>query len=204
MAGKPRIGVLALQGAVAEHLQAFEQAGALAVEVRTVEDLAGVDAVVLPGGESTTIGKLLDRFGLLTALKERASSGMPIWGTCAGMILLARTITNGLPGQHSLGLIDLSVERNAFGRQVDSFEGGLDVPALGPEPFPAVFIRAPLGNEAGEGVEVLARHQGRIAAARQGNLLVTAFHPELTGDSRFHRFFAQMTADALAAGDRAA
>jgi len=190
---KTRAGVLALQGAVEEHREALASCGAEPVEVRTPEDLAECDCLIIPGGESTTIGKLLDRFELLEPIRARASQGMPVWGTCAGLILLARDVTAGLPGQPLLGLLDAQVERNAFGRQVDSFEADLDVPALGPEPFPAVFIRAPLPRRLGEGVEVLARHAGQPVAVRQGSLLGTSFHPELTGDHRFHRYFLSLT-----------
>ncbi|MGE0490301.1 MAG: pyridoxal 5'-phosphate synthase glutaminase subunit PdxT [Vulcanimicrobiota bacterium] len=191
-----RVGVMALQGAVIEHLQTLKACRVEAMEVRTPEHLAQVDGLILPGGESTTIGKLLARFGLLKAIKERAEQGMPLWGTCAGMILLAKQITNGLPDQHSLALMDLEVERNAFGRQVDSFEAGVEVAGLGGKPFPAVFIRAPLAHNPGSGVEVLGRVGERIVAARQGNLLATSFHPELSGDLRFHRYFIEMIKNA--------
>ncbi len=184
-----KAGILALQGAVEEHRAALALCGAEPVEVRTPEDLAKVDCLIIPGGESTTIGKLLDRFELLEPIRARAGAGMPVWGTCAGLILLAREVTAGLPGQPLLGLLDAEVERNAFGRQVDSFEADLEVPALGDDPFHAVFIRAPLPRRLGPGVEVLARHAGEPVAVRQGKLLGTSFHPELTGDSRFHRYF---------------
>jgi len=183
-----RVGVLALQGAFIEHEKMLQQLGVQAVEVRLPEHLDGLDALIIPGGESTTIGKLAVSFGLLEPLREFAQH-KPVWGTCAGMILLARDIGRDQP---LLGLMDITVSRNAFGRQVDSFETDLHVPALGPEPFHAVFIRAPLVTRVGEGVEVLARlEDGGIVAARQGHWLATAFHPELTGDSRFHRYFLQ-------------
>ncbi len=183
-----RVGVLALQGAFLEHVQMLARLGADVCEVRLPADLAQVDALVIPGGESTTIGKLMVRFGLDTPIRERAWKGMPVWGTCAGMILLAKDI-GGLQ-QPLLGLMDVAVERNAFGRQVDSFEAALDVPALGAAPFPAVFIRAPLIRSVGDGVDVVGRlEDGRIVAAREGNLLATSFHPELTGDDRLHRYF---------------
>jgi len=183
-----RVGVLALQGAFIEHEKMLQQVGARAVEVRLPRHLDGLDALIIPGGESTTIGKLAVDFGLLEPLREFARH-KPVWGTCAGMILLARDIGRDQP---LLGLMDITVSRNAFGRQVDSFETDLHVPALGPEPFHAVFIRAPLVTRVGEGVEVLARlEDGGIVAARQGHWLATAFHPELTGDSRFHRYFLQ-------------
>ncbi|GAB4418683.1 MAG: pyridoxal 5'-phosphate synthase subunit PdxT [Anaerolineae bacterium] len=183
-----RVGVLALQGAFIEHEKMLQQVGAQAIEVRLPWHLDGLDALIIPGGESTTIGKLAVDFGLLEPLREFARH-KPVWGTCAGMILLARDIGRDQP---LLGLMDITVSRNAFGRQVDSFETDLHVPALGPEPFHAVFIRAPLVTRVGEGVEVLARlEDGGIVAARQGHWLATAFHPELTGDSRFHRYFLQ-------------
>ncbi len=189
-----RVGVLALQGAFIEHEKMLQQVGAQAVEVRLPRHLDGLDALIIPGGESTTIGKLAVDFGLLEPLREFAQY-KPVWGTCAGMILLARDIGRDQP---LLGLMDITVNRNAFGRQVDSFETDLQVPALGPEPFHAVFIRAPLVTRVGDGVEVLARlEDGGIVAARQGHWLATAFHPELTGDSRFHRYFLQEVGNLL-------
>jgi 5'-phosphate synthase pdxT subunit len=184
-----RIGVLALQGAFIEHEKMLTQLGAQPVEVRLPEQLDGLDGLIIPGGESTTIGKLANDFHLMEPLR-RFASARPTWGTCAGLIFLARDVGVAQP---LLGLMDLNVERNAFGRQVDSFEADLEVPALGETPFPAVFIRAPLIEGVGPGVEVLARlPDGRTVAARQGHLLVTAFHPELTGDDRFHRLFLEM------------
>jgi 5'-phosphate synthase pdxT subunit len=181
-----KIGVLALQGAFVEHEKMLNQLGAEPVEVRLPEHLDGLDGLIIPGGESTTIGKLATDFHLMEPLR-RFSAARPVWGTCAGLIFLARDV--GL-AQPLLGLIDVTVERNAFGRQVDSFEADLEVPVLGEPPFPAVFIRAPLIEDVGPGVEVLARlPDGRTVAARQGHLLVTSFHPELTGDDRFHRLF---------------
>lgn len=191
-AARPRLGVLALQGAVAEHVQALRDLDVDVVEVRTAEQLESVDGLILPGGESTTIGKLLVRFGMREPLRRRVAEGMALWGTCAGMILMARDVDRALPGQPLLELMDLCVERNAFGRQVDSFEADLDVPALGERPFPAVFIRAPRATGAGEGVEVLARVGDSIVAARQGRLLATSFHPELSGDRRFHEYFVRL------------
>lgn len=189
------VGVLALQGAFIEHTQALARLGVATREVRLPEHLDGVDGLIIPGGESTVIGKLMVRFGLDGAIRERAGAGMPVWGTCAGMILLAREI-GGLP-QPLLGLMDIAVERNAFGRQVNSFESALAIPALGAEPFPAIFIRAPLIRTTGESVDVLARlDDGRAVAAREGNLFATAFHPELTADDRLHRYFATMVNDA--------
>jgi 5'-phosphate synthase pdxT subunit len=188
-----KIGVLALQGDFIEHEQILERLGAQAVEVRLPEHLEGLDGLIVPGGESTTIGKVARRWGLLEPLAAFARSGRPLWGTCAGMILMAKEVTDGTPDQPTLELMDVSARRNAFGRQVDSFEADLDVPVLGERPFHAVFIRAPWIERVGEGVEVLARlEDGAIVAARQGNLLATAFHPELTDDDRFHRYFLRL------------
>jgi 5'-phosphate synthase pdxT subunit len=182
--------VLALQGDVAEHAAALRRAGAAPVEVRLPEQLRGLDGLIIPGGESTAVGKLLVEWGLLEPLRERIAGGLPVWGTCAGAILLATDVRDALPGQPLLRVLDVAVRRNAFGRQAQSFETTLDVPLLGREPFPAVFIRAPRIEAVGEGVEVLARlPEGTVVAARQGPLLATAFHPELTGDDRFHRLF---------------
>jgi len=189
-----RIGVLALQGDFREHAQVLRRLGAETVEVRLPDHVKGIDGLVIPGGESTTIGLLLDRYALRQPIVEMASRGMPIWGTCAGMIMLSRDAgdTRVCP----LGLMDIHVVRNAFGRQVDSFEADLSVPILGERAFRAVFIRAPIADGVGPGVEVLARMpDGRIAAARQGRLLATAFHPELTNDPRFHRLFISMCED---------
>jgi pyridoxal 5'-phosphate synthase pdxT subunit len=191
--GGPRVGVLALQGDVAEHAAALRRVGATAVEVRRPAQLVGLRGLVIPGGESTTIGKLLAEWGLLHPLRERIAGGLPVWGTCAGAILLAKEVRDALPGQPLLGVMDLDVRRNAFGRQAQSFETALDVPRLGGAPFPAIFIRAPLIEAVGTEVEVLARlPQGTIVAARQGRLLATAFHPELSADDRFHRLFADL------------
>jgi 5'-phosphate synthase pdxT subunit len=182
------IGVLALQGAFAEHGAALRRLGARAREVRLPADLEGLDGLIIPGGESTTIGKLLVDFGLLEPLRRLVDGGLPIYGTCAGTILLARDI-GGLD-QPLLATMDLRVERNAFGRQLQSFETDLEVPPLGEEPFRAIFIRAPAIRAVGAGVEPLATlDDGTIVAARQGRLLVSCFHPELSGDDRFHRYF---------------
>jgi 5'-phosphate synthase pdxT subunit len=184
-----KIGILALQGAFIEHEDMLRPLGVETVEVRLPQHLQGLDGLIIPGGESTTIGKLAHDFDLLEPLR-RFATARPTWGTCAGLIFLAREVGHAQP---LLGLMDVVVERNAFGRQVDSFETGLAVPALGQRPFPAVFIRAPLIAKVGAGVEVLARlDDGRIVAARQGHWLVTAFHPELTDDDRFHRLFVDM------------
>ena len=185
---RPRVGVLAIQGAFDEHEAALAAVGADPVQVRRPEQLEGLDGLVLPGGESTTVGLVAERTGLLAAHRRAiVEEGLPVFGTCAGLIMLARETTGG--AQPLIGGIDLVVRRNAFGRQAASFEAELEVPALGPEPVPAVFIRAPWIERAGAGVEVLASHRGHPVAARQGDLLVTAFHPELTGDRRFHAMF---------------
>lgn len=185
-----RIGVLALQGAFIEHEKMLRRLGVDAIEVRLPEELAGLDGLIIPGGESTTIGKLAVKWRLLEPIRALAEAGRPVWGACAGMILMAQEVTDGVPAQPLLGLMDIAVARNAFGRQVDSFEADLEVPALGKPPFHAVFIRAPLIERVGTEVEVLARlEDGAVVAARQGNLLATAFHPELTEDDRFHRYF---------------
>ena len=182
-----RAGVLGLQGDFREHLDTFQRLGTDAVDVRRPEQLDDVDALVIPGGESTTIGKLALLYGFLPKLTQRVADGMSVWGTCAGAIFIARDV----PGHpHPLAeLMDITVRRNAFGRQLDSFEADLEVPVLGAVPFHAVFIRAPLIESVGTGVEVLSTlENGTIVAARQGNLLATSFHPELTHDGRFHEY----------------
>ncbi|THJ76249.1 pyridoxal 5'-phosphate synthase glutaminase subunit PdxT [Candidatus Frankia alpina] len=185
----PRIGILALQGDVREHARALSDVGARAVEVRRAAELAAVDGLVLPGGESTTIGRLLRVFELLEPLRAAVVAGLPVFGSCAGMILLARDVVDGRPDQPLIGGLDMVVRRNAFGRQVDSFEVDLDVDGVEGPPVHAVFIRAPWVEKAGDAVEVLARVAEAPVAVRQGPLLATAFHPELTGDSRMHRLF---------------
>jgi 5'-phosphate synthase pdxT subunit len=181
-----RIGVLAVQGAVREHLEAIREIGAEPVTVRLPHDLEGLDALILPGGESTTMRRFIERYGLREPILAMAGRGAPMLGTCAGMILLAGRLTDG--DEPVLGLLDVAVERNAYGRQLDSYEADVDLPAIGAEPLHGVFIRAPVVVEAGPGVEVLARDAGgRIIAVRQGKVLATAFHPELTGDRRLHR-----------------
>jgi len=192
---KPRIAVLALQGDFARHIEVLRSLGADAYPARLPRDLDAADGIVLPGGESTTIGKLMARCGLDEALCSTAQAGTPIYGTCAGLILLARQIVPGTGergGQATLGLLDIVVARNAFGRQQDSFEAGLDVPVLGDEPVRAIFIRAPYVTETGPNVTALATHEGKIVFVRQGNILGSAFHPELTSDSRVHQFFLSM------------
>jgi 5'-phosphate synthase pdxT subunit len=184
-----KVGVLALQGDVRQHVAALGELGAHPVEVRHPEDLAGIDAIVLPGGESTTMSLLLDSADLRAPLADALDAGLPAFGTCAGMILLARDVLDGRPGQHFFGVIDLSVRRNGFGRQVDSFETDIAVPAVGAQPVHGVFIRAPIVERAGAGVEVLARVDDRPVACREGPVLVTSFHPELSGDLRLHDLF---------------
>jgi pyridoxal 5'-phosphate synthase pdxT subunit len=186
-----KIGVLALQGAFREHIVSIEALGVSATAVRLPDQLAGCAGLIIPGGESTAIGKLMDTYGFHEEISRRHLEGMAVWGTCAGAILLARTVLDAMPDQHSLGLIDITIRRNAYGRQVDSFEADLDVNGID-EPFPGVFIRAPWIEGVGEGVEVLARHAGRIVAARHRDVLATSFHPELTGDPRFHRLFVDL------------
>jgi 5'-phosphate synthase pdxT subunit len=192
----PRIGVFALQGDVREHLRVLTELGADAFPVRRPRELAECDGLVLPGGESTTMAKLARTFDLLEPLRQRIKDGLPVFGTCAGMIMLADRIEDGAPGQETIGGLDATVRRNAFGRQVDSFEGDLAFAGLDSDVH-AVFIRAPWVESAGEGVEVLARVEhgpaaGRIVAVRQGPLMATAFHPEVGGDSRVHAQFVEL------------
>jgi 5'-phosphate synthase pdxT subunit len=184
----PVIGVLALQGDVREHVAALTACGARAVPVRRAAELDAVDAMVLPGGESTTMSRLLVTFELLAPLRARIAAGMPTYGSCAGMILLAREVRDGRPDQQQLGGLDVVVRRNAFGRQVDSFETDLRVDGLRGGPVRAVFIRAPWVEETGEGVEVLAEIEGHPIAVRQDNVLAVAFHPEIAGESRIHEW----------------
>lgn len=185
-----RVGVLALQGDVAEHALALRGAGAEGVPVKTLLDLESVEGLIVPGGESTTVMKLLERFGLREPISRRASTGMPLWGTCMGMIVMAREVVG--TEQPTLGLLDVAVRRNAFGRQSDSDEVPLEVPALGAARFPAIFIRAPWIEHAGRAVDVLARREGHGVMVRQGNLLGTSFHPELSDDLRVHHYFIDM------------
>jgi len=188
MNNKKRIGVLALQGAFAEHIASLEKLKVEALAIRSAQDLSSLDGLIIPGGESTTIGRLMVPYGFIEELRELSHNGFPIFGTCAGMILLAKTVL-GLDVE-TIGAMDIKVRRNAFGRQVDSFEASLSVSALGEAPFPAVFIRAPIIIQAETGVEILAcLPDGTPVAARQRNLLVSAFHPELTSDLRFHAYF---------------
>jgi pyridoxal 5'-phosphate synthase pdxT subunit len=189
-----KIGVLAVQGAFVEHVRTFSAIGVETVEVRQPEDLDGVAGLVLPGGESTAQRRLIERWGLHEPIARLAESGAPLFGTCAGMILLSREIGGG--EEPVFPLLDVTVERNAFGRQLDSFETEIDVPMLGSQPVHGVFIRAPVIERAGPGVDVLARlEDGRIVAVRQRNVIATAFHPELAGETRFHRLVATMAAE---------
>jgi 5'-phosphate synthase pdxT subunit len=191
-----KIGVLASQGAFAEHILSLNKLDTEAVPVRLPGELKGVDGLIIPGGESTTISRLLSAYDLMNAIASMVRGGMPLFGTCAGMILIAKHISgNGVP---SLGLMDIRVKRNAFGRQVDSFETELAIPVLGKTPFPAIFIRAPVIEHCDDSVEVLARlDDDTVVAARQDKLLVTAFHPELTNDLRFHKYFLDIVSGKL-------
>jgi len=182
------IGVLALQGAFREHVLSFEALGVDTVAVRLPDQLDECDGLVIPGGESTAIGKLMTSYGFYEPIRQRHAEGMAVWGTCAGAILVAQRVADALPDQRTLDLMDVTVRRNAYGRQIDSFEVDLDFAHIG-ELFRGVFIRAPWIEEVGDGVEVLAEHDGRIVAARHERRLATTFHPELTGDPRIHRFF---------------
>jgi pyridoxal 5'-phosphate synthase pdxT subunit len=206
-----RIGVLAVQGDVREHLNALSSLGAQVVGIRRPRELDDVDALVIPGGESTTMDKMVRAFDLQQPLRTRIAGGMPVYGSCAGMIMLADRIAGARPDQETLGGLDITVRRNAFGRQVDSFEGDLHMPVIAgvttappghPSTFRAIFIRAPWVEEVGAGVEVLATVEtgpaaGKIVAIRQGNLLATSFHPEVTGDHRIHEYFTQLVRAAL-------
>ncbi len=186
------VGVLALQGDFREHIEMLRSLGADALEVRLPDDLQQVEGLIIPGGESTTIGLIATEYGLMDAIRQRVAGGMPVWGTCAGMIFLARTITHSRRGgQPLLGVMNITVQRNAFGRQVDSFEADVPIAGVDGEPFHCVFIRAPLIESVGAEVTVLGKlaDTGEVVAAQQGRLLATSFHPELTGDTRVHRYF---------------
>lgn len=189
------IGILALQGGVAEHERTLDRLGVQHRLVRRPNQLSGIDGLILPGGESTTMSKLMELGGLLTPLREALAGGLPAYGTCAGMILLAHTVLDTRPDAHSLGALDIAVRRNAFGRQVDSFEADLDFTGIHGT-VPAVFIRAPWVESVGEGVEILARAGDAIVGVRQGNVMATSFHPEVTGDDRVHELFLRMVAAA--------
>jgi 5'-phosphate synthase pdxT subunit len=195
--GQPAVGVLALQGDVIEHLRALRGVGAAPSTVRRPEELDRVDGLIIPGGESTTIWKLIDVFGLAEQLRKLISGGLPVFGSCAGLIMLADRLPDPASGQQTLGGIDMTVRRNAFGRQVDSFERELSIAGLAGPPYRAVFIRAPWVEDVGADVEVLARDPGtsKIVAVRQGRALATSFHPELTPDWRIHEMFVDMVRD---------
>lgn len=203
MSRKPVIGVLALQGDVREHLATLPDLGVEAVPVRRPEELAAVDALVVPGGESTTMAKLAARFGLLEPLRAAVTAGLPVYGSCAGMVMLADRLLDAPADQATVGGLDVTVRRNAFGRQADSFESQVEIEGLAGGPVHAVFIRAPWVEEAAEGVQVLGQvvggpADGRIVAVRQGNLVATSFHPELTGDRRVHALFVEIVRRHLA------
>jgi pyridoxal 5'-phosphate synthase pdxT subunit len=190
VAGKPPIGVLALQGDFREHIAVLESLGAKAVPVRRPEELERVAGLVIPGGESSVMDKLSRLFGLAEPLKVSIASGLPVYGTCAGLIMIADTLIDSIAGQQSVGGLHVAVRRNAFGSQLDSFETDLDIPVLGVQPVHAVFIRAPIVETMGHGVTALAAlDDGRVVAVEQSNLLGTSFHPEMTGDTRFHEYF---------------
>jgi len=190
VAGKPRVGVLALQGDFREHLALLNDLGADAVPVKRPEELASVAGLVIPGGESSVMDKLSRMFGLAEPLRAAVASGLPVYGTCAGLIMLSNTVLDSISGQESIGGLDIVVRRNAFGSQLDSFETDLDIPVLGETPMHAVFIRAPVVESVALGVTVLAAlGDGRVVAVEQGSLLGTSFHPEMTGDTRFHEYF---------------
>ncbi|GAA3208967.1 pyridoxal 5'-phosphate synthase glutaminase subunit PdxT [Microbacterium terregens] len=190
MSERPRVGVLALQGDVREHARVLSDLGADVILVRRPAELAGVQGLVLPGGESSVIDKLSRAFGMQQPIRDAIAAGMPMYGTCAGLILLADRITDGIAGQETFGGLDVTVQRNAFGGQVESFETDLDVPLLEGPPVHAVFIRAPLVIDVGPGVETIASlDDGRVVAVRSGALLGTSFHPEVTGEHRFHHLF---------------
>ncbi|HEX4018170.1 MAG TPA: pyridoxal 5'-phosphate synthase glutaminase subunit PdxT [Frankiaceae bacterium] len=189
---RPTVGVLALQGDVREHLAALQSAGANGLAVRRASELAALDGIVIPGGESTTIGRLLEVFGVLEPLREAVAAGLPTFGSCAGMILLATQILDGRDDQPLLAGLDITVRRNAFGRQIDSFETEVEVDGVAGGPVHAVFIRAPVVERTGEHVQVLAEVAGRSVAVRDDRRLATAFHPELSGDARMHALFVKM------------
>ncbi|HEX6857139.1 MAG TPA: pyridoxal 5'-phosphate synthase glutaminase subunit PdxT [Streptosporangiaceae bacterium] len=194
MVMSPVIGVLALQGDVAEHRRAVTGTGATAVAVRRPAELDAVDGLIIPGGESTTMWKLADVFELMEPLRKQIAGGLPVFGSCAGMIMLATNLLDRIEGQETLGGLDVTVRRNAFGRQIDSFESDIDLTGVDGPPFRAVFIRAPWVEQAGPGVEVLGTEPrtGRIVAVRQGPVLATSFHPELTRDGRIHQLFTEI------------
>jgi 5'-phosphate synthase pdxT subunit len=191
LVSKVKIGVLALQGDVREHIVALNECGVAAFPAKTLEEIADIDGLVIPGGESTTISKLARSFGLFDAIKDRIKNGLPVYGSCAGLILLADKVEDAIVGQESFGGLDVVARRNAFGRQVDSFEVELSVKGITGPVFPAVFIRAPWIEKVGKDVEILAEVAGHAVAVRQKNILATSFHPELTGDIRLHKYFVE-------------
>ncbi len=188
------VGILAFQGDFEKHARVVEDLGATTRLIRAVEDIDGVDAIILPGGESTTIGKLMHAFGVLVPLRNRIAGGLPAFGTCAGLILLAPQVDE--KNQHRLGVLDITVERNAYGRQVDSFEADIDVPAVGADPVRGVFIRAPQVVEVQNGIEILARFEHQPVLLRKERILAASFHPELTGDTRIHKYFLEQVCGA--------
>jgi 5'-phosphate synthase pdxT subunit len=191
----PRIGILAFQGDVREHTHVLESLNAAVVEVRRPEQVSQIDGLVIPGGESSVMDKLVRRFGMQEPLREAIAAGLPAFGTCAGLIMLADTVLDGIVGQESLGGLDVDVRRNAFGTQVDSFEIELDMPTVTADPVPATFIRAPVVERWGERVDVLAQlPDGRVVAVQQGNILGISFHPEVNGDTRVHEYFLSLVA----------
>jgi pyridoxal 5'-phosphate synthase pdxT subunit len=191
-----QIGVLAMQGAFSEHKKVLESLGIKVTEVRKPEDLVHLDGLVIPGGESTTIGKMLQRYGLLAPITEKGKQGFPLFGTCAGMILLSKKIEEGMAGQPVIGLLNVVTSRNAFGRQVDSFESDIKIQELGDKPYHGVFIRAPIIREVSDKVKIMGRIDEGIVAVREGNILAVAFHPELTDDTRIHEYFIRMVKEA--------
>jgi pyridoxal 5'-phosphate synthase pdxT subunit len=193
---KMKIGVMALQGAFIEHVRIIHNLGSQVKEVRLPEDLQGLEGLIIPGGESTTILKLMHGFNIFQPLKQMIQNSLPVWGTCAGMICLAQKVSNSQESiLQPLEVMDIEVKRNAFGRQIDSFEIDLSIPVLGEKPYPAVFIRSPLIEKVGQGVKILASlADGTVVAAIQGNILVSSFHPELTDDFRFHQYFLDLAA----------
>ncbi len=187
---KKNIGVLSLQGAVREHIHMIESCGTRGTPIKRPDELFCIDALIIPGGESTTIGKLMLKYGFMDTIRQLCEEGMPVYGTCAGLILLAKKIKDG--DRTWLGLMDVEVRRNAFGRQRESFETNLDIPDIGKDPFAGVFIRAPWVESIGKDVRVMSKFEDKIVMACQGRILVTAFHPELTGDNRIHNYFIEM------------
>lgn len=188
-----KIGILGFQGAIIEHQQHLEKIGQQAVIIRYPEQLDEINGIILPGGESTTMGKLLNRTGMMEPLREKIVKGLPVWGTCAGMILLAKHLVND--SVKHLAVMDIEVKRNAYGTQIDSFDITVNLPEISPKPEPLVFIRAPYITKVGEGVEVLCQVEGHIVAARERSMLVTSFHPELTDSPAFHQYFAGICAN---------